>query len=105
MTPNSGWIPVFEAFATIVAVAGLYCMVATRNMIRTLIGVELLIKAATMWIALAGWVTGKTALAQTVIITIIVIEVVIMVVAGGIVLGVFRHTQTIDRRELRNLKG
>jgi NADH-quinone oxidoreductase subunit K len=105
MTPNSGWVPIFEVFIAVTAVAGIYCLAATRNLIRTLIGVELLIKAATLWIALSGWATGKTALAQTVIITLIVIEVVIMVVAGGIVLGLFQHTQTIDRRELRNLKG
>jgi hypothetical protein len=36
---------------------------------------------------------------------LIVIEVVLMVVVGGIILWVFRHNQTIDASLLRKLKG
>ena len=40
-------------------VAGLYCMLVTRNLIRALIGVEILTKAVTLLIILAGYVTGQ----------------------------------------------
>jgi multisubunit Na+/H+ antiporter MnhC subunit len=91
--------------AMLVAAVGVYCILATYNLIRALIGIEILIKAATLLIILAGYITGRTALAQALVITVIIIEVVIMVVAGGVVLGIFKNNGTIDSRELRNLKG
>jgi multisubunit Na+/H+ antiporter MnhC subunit len=54
---------------------------------------------------IVGAVTKHTALAQSLVITLIVIEVVIMVAAGGVILCVFRRNKTIDVRRLRNLKG
>jgi multisubunit Na+/H+ antiporter MnhC subunit len=74
-------------------------------MIRAIIGIELLIKAVTLLIILAGSLTGRTAIAQSLVITIIVIEVVIAATAAGIALSVFRHTGSLDVRSLRNLKG
>ena len=62
-----------------------------------MIGLELLTKGITLFIILAGYVTGRTGLAQAMAITLIIIEVVVIVVAVGVVLCVFRHNQ-IDRR-------
>jgi multisubunit Na+/H+ antiporter MnhC subunit len=74
-------------------------------MVRAMIGLELLIKAATLLIILAGYLCGRSALAQAIVITLIVIEIVVMVVAGGIILWAFRHNESIDPRKLSNLKG
>ncbi len=87
------------------AVTALYCILFSRNLIRILIGLELLTKAVTLLIALVGYVTNQMALAQTLIITLIVIEVVVIAVAAGIILGAQRHNQSLDVRTLRNLKG
>ena len=43
--------------------------------------------------------------AQAYVLTIIVIEVVLVVVATGIVLGIYRETDVLDTRKLNNLKG
>lgn len=95
----------FVIFSSLIFIIGLYCLLATYNLIRALIGVELLIKAVTLLIILVGYVTNRVALAQTLVITLIVIEVVIMVVAMGIVLGLYRKYKNLDLRNLRNLKG
>jgi multisubunit Na+/H+ antiporter MnhC subunit len=92
-------------FIILLAVTALYCILFSRNLIRILIGLELLIKAVTLLIALAGYITGHMALAQTMIVTLIVIEVVVIAVAAGIVIGAQRHNQSLDVRALRNLKG
>ena len=86
-------------------ICGAYCLIVTRNMIRAIIGIELLIKAVTLLIIFAGNTTGRAALAQGLVITIIVIEVVVAATAAGIALCVFRHTDSLDVRSLRNLKG
>lgn len=92
-------------FIVLLSLTGLYCILISRNLIRILIGLELLIKAITLLIALGGYITGRMPLAQSLIITLIVIEVVVIAVAAGIVIGAHQHTQTLDVRTLRNLKG
>ncbi len=95
----------FSIFIILVAISGIYCILVTFNLVRAILGVEILIKAATLLIILSGYATGQTALAQSLVITLIVIEVAIMVVAGGIILCAFRHHKTIDPRKLMNMKG
>jgi len=92
-------------FVVLVFVIGIYCILATHNLIRVLIGLELLIKAVTLLIITCGHKTGNMALAQALVITIIVIEVVIMTVAVGVVLGIHRHNNSLDSRNIRKLKG
>ncbi len=84
---------------------GLYCILATYNLIRVLIGIEILIKAVTLLIVASGLANGNTALAQSLAITVIVIEVVIMTVAAGVVLGIHRYNNSLDARNIRKLKG
>jgi NADH-quinone oxidoreductase subunit K len=92
-------------FIPLLLVTGFYCILATRNLIRALIGLEILTKAVTLLIIVAGYVTGRLALAQTLVITLIVFEVVVMVVAAGLIVNVFKHFDSLDVRNLRNLKG
>ena len=99
---------VFKAywiFIVLLALAGVYCVVATRNLIRVLIGMELMTKAATLLIVVGGWISGKMALAQALVINLIVVEVVVIAVAAGLVVSLFRKNGSLDTRELRNLKG
>jgi NADH-quinone oxidoreductase subunit K len=92
-------------FIILLALTALYGILFSRNLIRMLIGLELLTKTATLLIALAGHIAGRMALAQAMIITLIVIEVVVIAVAAGIVIGAHRHNQSLDVRTLRKLKG
>jgi multisubunit Na+/H+ antiporter MnhC subunit len=70
-----------------------------------LIGLELLFKAVTLLLILSGYITNQIALMQSLVITIIVIEVVVIAIAGGIILRVHQHTDSIDAGNLQNLKG
>lgn len=95
----------FGIFIILLFITGFYCILASFNMVRAVLGLEILIKAATLFIILAGYITGRQALAQAIVITLIVIEIVVMVVAGGVILWAFRHNNNIDPRQLSNLKG
>lgn len=94
----------YAIFIILIFIAGIYYLIATTNLIRALIGVEILIKAATVLIILAGNIINATELAQTIVITLIVIEVVVMVVGGGVVLCIYRNNNSIDSRLLNKLK-
>jgi multisubunit Na+/H+ antiporter MnhC subunit len=89
----------------LVFIAGLYCLLAAFSLIRAIIGLELLTKSVTLLIILAGYVTGRTGLAQSLAITLIVIEVVVMVAAMGVILCIFGHNKTIETKFIRNVKG
>ena len=105
---NEAWVPYFLPFAVAAAVvftSGLYCILLSRNLIRILIGMELLTKAVTLLLVLAGAVTGRTEIMQTLVITLIVIEVVVITVAAGIVIGAYRQNGSVDAKALTDLKG
>jgi multisubunit Na+/H+ antiporter MnhC subunit len=86
-------------------IAGLYCILMTRNMMRALIGLEILTKAVTVLLILAGYVTGNMAFAQSIVITLIIIEVVVIAITAGVILSIYRHTNSLDRSTIRDLKG
>ncbi|HBC86212.1 MAG TPA: hypothetical protein DCZ94_04585 [Lentisphaeria bacterium] len=92
-------------FIPLLLITGIYCILVTRNLIRIIIGLEILTKAVTLLIIVAGYATGELALAQTLVITLIIIEVVVMVVAAGIIINVSRHNSSLDVRKLEKLKG
>jgi multisubunit Na+/H+ antiporter MnhC subunit len=92
-------------FMIMLFVIGIYCVLATFNLMRALIGLEILIKAVTLLLVVAGYITQHEALAQSLVITLIVIEAVIMTVAVGVVLGIHSHNNSLDVRKIRNLKG
>ncbi len=95
----------FVIFTAMLFVIGIYNVLMTYNVIRVLIGLELLIKAVTLLIIAVGYVIGHPAVTQEMVITLIVIEVVVMVVAAGVVIGLYRHDETLDVRSFRNMKG
>jgi multisubunit Na+/H+ antiporter MnhC subunit len=96
---------VFGLGVVLTLVVGFYAIVTTRNLIRALIGLEVLTKAVTLLIILAGYVSGQMGLAQALAITLIVIEVAVIVAAISIVLCVHRNTGSVDTTQLQNVKG
>lgn len=102
---NAQLIRLYIVFLPLLFIAGFFCIINTRNLIRTLLGLEILTKAVTLMLAFAGYLTGRTALSQALIITLIVVEVVVIAVAAGIVLNIFKHYKSLDARNLRSLRG
>jgi multisubunit Na+/H+ antiporter MnhC subunit len=101
-------VPLFALFGVgviLTMIVGMYCLITTRNLVRALIGLEVLTKGVTLLIILTGYVSGQIALAQSLAITLIVIEVAVIVVAVSIVLCIYRRTAGIDARSIREIKG
>jgi NADH-quinone oxidoreductase subunit K len=101
-------LPVLSMYGISVAlvlIIGMYCVLTTRNLVRALIGMEVLIKAVTLLIIVAGNVAGRVALAQAMAITLIIIEVAVIVVAVGVVLCVHRCHNSIETGTVKQIKG
>ena len=91
--------------AILIFVTAVFCLLRTRNIIRIIIAIEVMMKAVTLLLVFAGYVSGSYALAQAFVITMIVIEVVVTVVAAGIAISVYRKYGSLDLRNLTKLKG
>ncbi|HAT72188.1 MAG TPA: hypothetical protein DCS63_05170 [Elusimicrobia bacterium] len=89
----------------IIVFTGFYCMLASRSIVRQLIGLEIVSKGAMLAVISSGALTNNLVFAQALLITMIVIEVV--VVAAGLALLVknFRVNGSADIWKLDGLKG
>lgn len=86
-------------------IAGCYCLIRTYHMLKIIIGIEIAMKAVTMFLILAGYVNGHIGLSQAYVVTMIVLEVIVAVVFAGVTIGIYRKYGNMDIRNLTQLKG
>ena len=91
--------------ALVLIALGIFMLVMTSNMIRVVLAVEVMMKAVTLLLIYAGQVNGQLGLAQTFIVTQIVIEIVLAAVASGLVINIYRKTGQRELRRLNKLNG
>ena len=84
---------------------GVYCLIARRNIIQLVIGLEVIAKAVTLSFVLAGFLQGNEQIAQSIVITIILIEAIIAAVAISLIVVANRHAGSLDMDIFRKLKG
>ena len=91
--------------ASLLIAIGVYGIVVTGNLMRIILSVEILTKAVTLVMIGAGYETGNMGMAQSFVITIIVIEVMLLVIATGILFGAYKNNGSLMTDQLNNLKG
>jgi NADH:ubiquinone oxidoreductase subunit K len=84
---------------------GIYCLLARRNIIQLLIGIEIIAKGVTLSFILAGFFQGNEHIAQAIVVTIILIEAITAAVAMSLIVMAHRHTDSLDIKDLRRLRG
>jgi NADH-quinone oxidoreductase subunit K len=96
----------FLAATGLMFLIGLACLMIKRDMVRILIGIEILFNAANLnFIALSTQTLGFVdPLAQSVVMMAIVLDGTVIAVGLAMVLNIYRHYGTIDIRQLRRLK-
>jgi NADH:ubiquinone oxidoreductase subunit K len=84
---------------------GFYGLLVSRNLIKIVVCLQILAKAALLALVAAGQVTGQVDLGQSLALTVIVADTIVAVM--GIALGVQirRRTGTLDVRKLSSLRG
>ena len=90
----------------LMVVIGLGCLMFKRDMVRLLIGVEILFNAVNLFfVALATQNPGMIdPFAHSVVKMAIVLDGTVIAVGLAMVLNVFKHYKTIDIKKLRRLK-
>ena len=84
---------------------GLYTLLLAKNLIRMLIGFELMTKGVTLAFITAGNANGRIALSQSLVITMIVVEVISIATALAIVMLIQSKKKSLNVRKLTDLKG
>lgn len=91
---------IFIVTVVLMFAIGIYSLLVTHNLMRILISIEILTKGVTLLLIVAGYISGQMDLAEAYVITVIIIEVVLLAVATGLVLGLSRANGTLDTRKM-----
>ncbi len=92
--------------AGILALFGIaiYALLITRNLIKVVVGLQILVKAAMLALILAGRANGKIDVAQSLALTVIVADTIVAVIALALAVQVRRRFGTLDIQALTTLR-
>ena len=83
---------------------GLYGLLITRNLIKVVVALQVLVKGALLALVAAGMASGKINLGQSLAVMVIVVDTVVAVIGLALALQVKRRMGTLDVKELATLK-
>ena len=84
---------------------GFYGLLITRNLIKVVMVLQVLIKAALLALVLAGKLSGNPGLGQSTAATVLVADTVVAVVGLALAVQVRRRFGTLDVPKISTLKG
>jgi NADH:ubiquinone oxidoreductase subunit K len=84
---------------------GFYALLANRNLIKLVIGLQLLVKGAVLALMLAGTSNGQLQIAQSLAVTVIVADTIVAVIGMALAVQVRRRTGSMDVKRLSTLRG
>ncbi|MBK9210735.1 MAG: NADH-quinone oxidoreductase subunit K [Anaerolineales bacterium] len=84
---------------------GFYGLLITRNLIKTVMMLQILIKAVVLALVFAGKVSGNLGLGQSTAATVIVADTIVAVVGLALAVQVRRRFGTLDVPKISTLKG
>jgi NADH-quinone oxidoreductase subunit K len=83
---------------------GLLGMLVTRNLIKVVVGMQVLVKGALLALVLAGHLSGQVQTGQAMALTVIVADTIVSVVALAFAVQVRRQFGTLDLQALSTLR-
>ncbi|MCB9556783.1 MAG: NADH-quinone oxidoreductase subunit NuoK [Deltaproteobacteria bacterium] len=96
----------FLATSLVLFALGLYAVIGRRHLIGILIGVELMLNAASLnFMAFGRFVVSDPTTAQIIVLFIIGLAAAEAAIALSIVLAIYRQRRSIDVTDLEQLKG
>ena len=84
---------------------GLYGLLITRNLIKVVMVLQILLKAAIVALVLAGKSSGNLGLGQSIASTVVVADTIVAVVGVALAIQIRHHFGTLDVRRISRLRG
>lgn len=83
---------------------GIYGLLAVRNLIKTIVALQIMVKGALLALVAAGAAAGQPNLGASLAVTVIVADTVVAVVGLALAVQVRRHVGTLDIQALSSLR-
>lgn len=83
---------------------GFYGLLISRNLIKVIVALQILVKGSMIALILAGRMAGNVNLGQSLALTVIVADTIVAVVALALAVQVRRVVGTMDVRSLTKLR-
>ena len=84
---------------------GFYGLLITRNLIKLVLVLQILVKAVVIALVLAGKASGNLGLGQSLAATVIVADTIVAVVGLALAVQVRRRVGTLDLAKISSLRG
>jgi NADH-quinone oxidoreductase subunit K len=98
-------LPLQSAIAVLGLVGiGVLGLLITRNLIKVVVGMQVLVKGGMLALVLAGHLSGQVQVGQAMALTVIVADTIVSVVALAFAVQVRRHFGTLDLQALSTLR-
>jgi NADH-quinone oxidoreductase subunit K len=83
---------------------GIYGLLITRNMIKVIVALQLLVKGVILALVVAGNIQGKVNLSQSMALTVIVADTIVAVVGLALAVQVRKAVGSLDLKDLTSLR-
>lgn len=83
---------------------GVYGLLISRNLIKVIVALQILVKGAMLALVAAGYVSGRINLGQSLAVTVIVADTVVAVIGLALAIQIKRRVGSLDVNDLATLK-
>ena len=83
---------------------GLYAILITRNLIKVVVALQIIVKGTMLALVAAGRMNGQVDLGQSMALTVIVADTIVGVVGLALAVQIRRHFGTLDLHDITTLK-
>jgi NADH:ubiquinone oxidoreductase subunit K len=100
------WLDVTNTTLTVLLfLIGLVCLLTRRNAIKQVIGLKIMLQGVTLGLLHAGHLNGDVRFAETMVISALIVETVVIAIAVALIVNVFRDHPSGDVDQLDELRG
>lgn len=83
---------------------GVYGLLISRNLIKVIVALQILVKGAMLALVAAGYISGRVNLGQSLAVTVIVADTVVAVIGLALAIQIKRRVGSLDVKDLATLK-
>jgi len=98
-------ITFLSIFSAILFILGWVCLISQRNAFKQIIGLKIMLQGVTLALIMAGEFQENMNLAQTMVISALIVETIVIALALAMIVSIFRNIPSGDIDLLRKLRG
>jgi len=98
-------IKILSFFSGALFILGWICLISQRNAFKQVIGLKIMLQGVTLALVLAGKLQENMNLAQTMVISALIVETIVIALALAMIVSIFRNIPDGDIDLLRKLRG